>query len=51
LSVSLDKDKVAIDIDLDRFGTPDVHGAMTIRFKTPNAALIVDALQSRLDAQ
>jgi hypothetical protein len=51
LEVSLDEDRVVIGIDLDRFGTPDVHGEMTIRFKSPNAALIVDTLQSRLGAQ
>lgn len=51
VDVSLDDDRVAIHVDLDRFGTPNVHGQMTIRFKTPNAAAIVEALQMGLARQ
>jgi hypothetical protein len=50
LTVSADGEKVAIAVDLDRFGTPDISGNITIRATTPNAAAIVESLRQRLDA-
>jgi hypothetical protein len=44
----LEGETVSIRIDYDRLDVPDVSGEIEIRAKTPNAATIVDHLQSRL---
>lgn len=43
-----DEDRVAFLIDYDRVQVPKVSGQMTIRVRTPNAALVVDELSARL---
>ena len=49
VDVSLDgEDRVALLIDYDRAEVPRVSGQMTIRARTPNAARVVDELNSRL---
>jgi hypothetical protein len=49
VEVSLeDDDRVALRVDYDRMGLPDVSGELTIRAKTPNAPAIVDQLRSRM---
>jgi hypothetical protein len=41
-------DTVAIRIDYDRAGVPNISGEITIRARTPNAANIVDHLRARI---
>jgi hypothetical protein len=49
VDVSLqDDDRVALLIDYDRAAVPKVSGQMTISARTPNAARVVEELNSRL---
>lgn len=49
VEVSLrDSKTVAIRIDYDRLGIPDVSGEITITARTPKAANVVEQLQARL---
>ncbi len=49
LDVSLQGDDVvAIRIDYDRAGIPEVRGEVTILARTPNAAMVVEQLRRRL---
>ena len=49
IDVSLEgEDRVALRIDFDRAEVPKVSGQMTIRARTPNAATVVEELNSRL---